>query len=86
MSIFLSGLFIFVIIIVFNAMNHDMSGLSERMKKANISVFWIPVVICFIAGIYNIINGKLLFAIFFIVCGFGWIKYINQIKKKHKIK
>jgi len=86
MSIFLGFLFFVVIVITINAVTADMNGLSDRMKSANINALWIPVLLCIGVGIYYLSKKEIFWGIFFIICSFGWIKYIDVLKKENNLK
>ena len=86
MNIFLSILIFITIIITINAVTGDMEGLSDRMKTAKINGLWIPVLLCIGVGIYYLLNKEIFWGIFFIICSFGWIKYIDVLKKERNLK
>ena len=86
MNIFLSILIFITIIITINAVTGDMEGLSDRMKTAKINGLWIPVLLCIGVGIYYLSKKEIFWGIFFIICSFGWIKYIDVLKKEHNLK
>jgi hypothetical protein len=86
MSILLMVLIFIVIFITINAVTGDMEGLSDRMKIAKINGLWIPVLLCIGVGIYYLSKKEIFWGIFFIICSFGWIKYIDVLKKEHNLK
>jgi hypothetical protein len=86
LNIFLSILIFITIIITINAVTGDMEGLSDRMKTAKINGLWIPVLLCIGVGIYYLSKKEIFWGIFFIICSFGWIKYIDVLKKEHNLK
>ncbi len=86
MNIFLGVLIFIVIIITINAVTTDMEGLSDRMKIAKINTLWIPVLFSIGAGIYYLSKKEIFWGFFYIICSFGWIKYIDVLKKEHNLK
>ncbi len=75
-----------VIFITINAVTGDMEGLSDRMKIAKINSLWIPVLLCIGVGIYYLSKKEIFWGIFFIICSFGWFKYIDVLKKENNLK
>jgi hypothetical protein len=85
-NIFLGVLIFIVIVITINAVTADMEGLSDRMKTAKINALWIPFLLSIGAGIYYFSKKEIFWGFFYIICSFGWIKYIDVLKKEHNLK